>query len=279
MSASVPRKGITTPIERAPIRKGAIRMADIAPDVRQALNQGTIEAVTLVEALVVDHGQLLRAIAADAGPETLAAMDATMDGKITSRMKRSGAVLYDRFGMEEGLARFITHRSDTVRGWAASIIGYAPGLKLPERLRLIAVLADDPNPGTREWAWMAVRPHIAADLERAIKLLTRWTAEPSANLRRFATESTRPRGVWCAHIQALKHDPAIALPLLDPLLADPTKYVQDSVANWLNDASKTQPDFVVELCRSWLQTAPTKATERICRRAMRSLRAQNDRMK
>ncbi|MGV3483185.1 MAG: DNA alkylation repair protein [Planctomycetaceae bacterium] len=246
-------------------------MSDITPDVRRALDAGTLEAVTLVEALVVDHGKLFRTLAPDAGTTAFAAMDRTMEGKITSRMRDSGKILFDTFGLAQGYDRFVSHRSDTARGWAAALVGYAPGLTLAERLSLIAVLADDPNAGTREWAWMAVRPHISADLDEAIKQLSRWTEEASPNLRRFATESTRPRGVWCAHIPSLKENPGRALPLLEPLRADDSKYVQDSVGNWLNDASKSQPDCVLELCRDWLEDSPAKATERICRRAVRSM--------
>jgi 3-methyladenine DNA glycosylase AlkC len=260
------------PIAAAPRRKGSIRMADIPPEIRQALNDGSMEAVTLVEVLVVDYGKLLRIVAPDAGHEAFAEMDETMEVKITARMKSCGQILLRHFKLEDAIARFVSHRSDTVRGWAAAMIGAAPNLKLTERLKLIAVLADDPNPGTREWAWMAVRPHIAQEVSQAIKLLTRWTTNASPNIRRFATEATRPRGVWCSHIQTLKDDPGLALPLLDPLRSDETKYVQDSVANWLNDASKSQPAFVMELCDGWIKDSPTKATKRICQRALRSIK-------
>jgi 3-methyladenine DNA glycosylase AlkC len=128
--------------------------------------------------------------------------------------------------------------------------------------------------GVRETAWLAVRDGIAAELDLALELLSAWTREPSANLRRFASEATRPRGVWCRHLTMLRRNPRPALPLiLEPLRADPSKYVRDSVANWLNDASKDHPDWVRETCERWRLESPVPATEGIIRRALRTLRS------
>ena len=100
----------------------------------------------------------------------------------------------------------------------------------------------------------------------------RESARASEHLRRFASEALRPRGVWCAHIASLKREPGKALPILSSLRADPSNYVQDSVANWLNDAAKDQPDWVRGLCAEWLKATPADATRRICHRTLRNLK-------
>ncbi|NRR24525.1 DNA alkylation repair protein [Brevibacillus sp. MS2.2] len=97
--------------------------------------------------------------------------------------------------------------------------------------------------------------------------LTEWQAVD----RRFAVEATRPRGVWCKHIDALKNEPARCLPLLTQVKSDASKYVQDSVGNWLNDASKSQPDWVTQLCDEWLRISDTKETKRIVTKAKRTI--------
>lgn len=243
-------------------------MADVPPEVRARLESGVEETRTLAEILVIDFGKLLNAVAPECGREVCAALS-IRDGVLT-RMARGGQALLDRFG-PPAFERFRAHPSDTVRGWAAYALAQTPKLTLAQRYRQIEPLADDPNSGVREWAWIALRPHVLADLKGAIKLGGPWVAGSKANLRRFAVEVIRPRGVWCAHCPELKSNPELGLPLLEPLKGEPHKYVQDSVANWLNDAGKSRPEFVQELCRRWLRQSAAPATERICRRALRSL--------
>ncbi|MFN0066668.1 MAG: DNA alkylation repair protein [Limisphaerales bacterium] len=255
----------------APKTRAATRPADVPPVVRHELNAGTRETRKLAEGLAVDFAALLLAAAPELPAAAHARMQAMSGGGVTRRCALAGELLLAGFG-PGGFGRFSAHASDTVRGWAAYLLAATPGLPLAARLKKIRALADDPHFGVREWAWLAQRPAVAAEPAAAIRLLTPWTAEASPNLRRFATEVTRPRGVWCAHLSLLKERPELGLPLLDPLRADPERYVQNSVANWLNDAAKSRPDFVRELCARWRKESPGPATDHIRRRALRSVR-------
>ena len=169
------------------------------------------------------------------------------------------------------IAALREHASDSVRGWCAYAVAAVPGIALAERLARVRPFAADAHFGVRELAWLAVRPAIAAEIEAAIALLAKWSEAPDANVRRFASESTRPRGVWCAHIARLKAEPAVGLPVLEPLRADPEKYVRDSVGNWLNDAAKDQPSWVRATCARWTQESRGAETAYIAKRALRSV--------
>ncbi|MHB0984342.1 MAG: hypothetical protein ACYC05_01940 [Sulfuricella sp.] len=103
-------------------------------------------------------------------------------------------------------------------------------------------------------------------------MLRERVSEPDANLRRFAIGITRPRGVWAKRIAQLLAEPWHGLPLLEACRRDESRYVQDSVANWLNDVAKSEPEGVAVVCMRWLRHYPDdKACYYITRRAQRNL--------
>ena len=250
-------------------RVGARRISQIPPKVLAQLNRGEIESRTLVEGLAVDFCRLLRAVAPRLPKLSTDTMHAARAEGITRRMELAGRLLLAHLG-PPGYFQLARHRSDTVRSWAAFLLAASPDFTLGERLHLIRALANAHKTGVREWAWLSLRPKIAENVELAIDLLEPWTVSVSPFQRRFASEATRPRGVWCTKIKQLVETPELGLRILEPLRADPHRYVQDSVANWLNDAAKSQPVFVRGLCNRWRQESTNEATERICRRALRS---------
>jgi 3-methyladenine DNA glycosylase AlkC len=254
-------------------RKGSRRIADIPDDILVDLNSGRLETRTLVEGLAIDFAELLGAAVPDVPADYLQMVRDAAGLGITRRMELVGGILLRHLGRER-LHEVSEHPADTVRGWACYLIGQLPKVKLKDRLALIRPLADDPHFGVREWAWLAVRPDLAANVPHAVKVLVPWTSEASSYLRRFAVEVMRPRGVWTNHIEVFKQNPDLGLPLLDPLKADPEKYVQDSVSNWLNDAAKSQSVWVTTLCQRWRRESDSEHTIRITQRAVRSLKGE-----
>lgn len=253
-----------------PNRKGPAKPEQVGPRIRAALSRGEIASVNLAEGLAVEYHTLLFHAAPTIGEPALERMREAAGEGVTKRNRLAAELLLERFGPS-----IVDHLggqpSDTVRGWACLVIGLAPRRSLKRRLADIKPYADDPHFGVREWAWMALRQPIIDELDEAIELLKPWTQSHRPNLRRFAIEATRPRGVWCPHIPSLKADPAPGLPLLEPLRGDTEKHVQDSVANWLNDAGKSRPEWVIELTDRWLDESDTPATRRIVTRARRNL--------
>lgn len=248
--------------------RGAKRRSEIPSAVLKALHRGEREAANLVESLAIDFRKLLKAALPQV--KVPSDIDLTSNAPVTQRMAVVADHIWEQTGISQ-LNEITLHPSDTVRGWACYVVALETSYSLAQRLDRIRRLADDPHFGVREWAWLAIRPHVIEDLSPAIRQFKTWVKHPAPNIRRYAVEITRPRGVWCAHLPALKQRPQDALPLLDPVKSDPSRYVQDSVANWLNDASKSQPDWVRDLCNRWLIASPTPETERICQRATRSI--------
>ncbi len=229
----------------------------------QQLSLGLIETKNLMDGLAIDFNVLLSTVF----PKHKLLIDNTLG--ITKRMYYAAIAINEAVGFK-CYDEISQHSCDTIRGIAAYLLALQ---KLPfnQQLAFVRPLADDPHFGVREWAWIALRPAVTQSLDEAIEFLLPWVIDESMRVQRFAVEITRPRGVWCAHIQHLKDQPWHGLPLLDPVNNTPHKYLQDSVANWLNDASKSQPEWVIQLCEHWEYASPTPATLRICKRAKRTL--------
>ena len=256
-------------------RKGARSVKDVPSAVLDALHNGDIPTVNLVECLAMDQRILLQNTLPKKYHKPL--LDALDKLKATTYMnciRGIGQTLFDLSqanGDAEIYPYLLQHPSDTVRCWATIFVG-AQELNLADRLEAIKPLAADSHFGVREISWIAIRDLLMENPEEAIKLLTPWTLSEDENIRRFASESIRPKGVWCKQFKWIQAHPEAALPILDALKGDKARYVQDSVANWLNDLSKNNPSWVKDICHTWLLENPTsKETAYICKRALRSI--------
>jgi 3-methyladenine DNA glycosylase AlkC len=140
-----------------------------------------------------------------------------------------------------------------LRGWIVWPLGEfvaRRGLDEPERaLRALHALTQ------RLTAEFAIRPLIVRHPELTLATMQAWTRDPSAHVRRLASEGSRPRLPWGLRLQALVADPTPTLPILEALQDDPSAYVRRSVANHLNDIAKDHPHHVVDWVRRHLPGA------------------------
>lgn len=100
--------------------------------------------------------------------------------------------------------------------------------------------------------------------------LAEWASDPNYHVRRLVSEGTRPRLPWAVGV---KLTPEQTFPLLDRLHADPARFVTRSVANHLNDLSKTVPDAVIDRLAQWrsLGVQTQKELDWMTRHALRTL--------
>lgn len=260
-------------------RKGARSTNDISSEILEKLNHGEIETANIVEWFAIDRRLLLTYILLQNGRE--AYLNPILE-HINRLEKQTSNTISEAIGAEllkqasnyndkECLQIISHHESDLVRSWGTFMIGKNTNLSLSQMFQEIRIFATDKHFNVREEAWVAIRPAVIQNLKESILILSEWVLNENEYIRRFACEVTRPRGVWCKHIEELKENPKLALSILEPLKSDSSKYVQNSVGNWLNDASKTQPTFVENLCRRWEKESNTKETKYIIKKALRTI--------
>ncbi|WP_163850989.1 hypothetical protein [Pseudooceanicola aestuarii] len=104
----------------------------------------------------------------------------------------------------------------------------------------------------------AIRPCLNRHPDAVLTRMSLWAAHPHYHVRRLVSEGTRPRLPWGAGITLA---PARALPLLDRLHADPTRFVTRSVANHLNDIARKDPDTVLDRLDRWARQGRQDAAE------------------
>jgi len=262
-------------------RAGARKMRDVPSDVLAGLAAGEIETVNLMEWLATDMSALARSIAATSSCGTslrmalLQAASEIVGAGVTQRLRILGAAIAASAPPTSPEFGFLAeHKSDLVRQWACYAVNDSSlSLSHSERLDATLPFAADRNMSVRETAWMAFRPHLAAQFDSLLPLLVELAGNPNENIRRFAVEVTRPRSVWGAHLPVLKREPSRGLRLLEQVKADSSRYVKLAVGNWLNDASKSCPEWVVSVSQQWAASGDHH-THFIVRRGLRSISKQ-----
>lgn len=152
---------------------------------------------------------------------------------------------------------------------AARALAAGRGAAFDAGLELLAELTP------RLTAEFALRPFLAADLDRALPIVLGWATHPDEHVRRLASEGTRPWLPWGKRVGGLLARPEVTLPILDALYRDEAEYVRRSVANHLNDLSRDHPDLATAAAARWL-AAPDANTPRLARHALRTLVKRGD---
>lgn len=130
---------------------------------------------------------------------------------------------------------------------------------------------------TKLWSCeFAIRPFLNTHLELTRGYLRRWVLDPHEAVRRLCSEGTRPLLPWGPRVAALIDDPQIGIELLSALRHDDSEIVRRSVANHLNDVTKSEPDLVVDLLDEWM-SGSDPVDERMVRQALRTLVKQGHR--
>jgi 3-methyladenine DNA glycosylase AlkC len=104
-------------------------------------------------------------------------------------------------------------------------------------------------------AEFAVRPFLKRYPSETLEYLRHCALHESVDIRRWASEGTRPRLPWGERLHEFVRDPSPALEILECLKFDSELYVRKSVSNHLNDIAKDHPKKVIELLARWKQTA------------------------
>lgn len=97
----------------------------------------------------------------------------------------------------------------------------------------------------------AVRAFIINNEKRMMEQMYLWSKDKDEHVRRLASEGCRPQLPWGQALVSFKNDPSPIFPILEQLKVDPSAYVRKSVANNLNDISKTHPELVIKIAKDW----------------------------
>lgn len=102
--------------------------------------------------------------------------------------------------------------------------------------------------GTSEFA---IREYLKRDLKGTLKVMNKWADDKNVHVRRLASEGCRPRLPWSFNIPEIMNNPELTRPILEKLKADEELYVKKSVANHLNDFSRTQTKWLLSVIGEW----------------------------
>ncbi len=156
------------------------------------------------------------------------------------------------------------HDFEMFEGWPLSTFVERHGLGDPElSIRSMTTL-------TGAWTCeFAIRPFLTEHLDLALTACHEWTGSPDPDVRRLASEGTRPLLPWAPRVRALNDAPELGLSILEKLRHDDSEMVRRSVANHFNDVAKSAPSLVTDTLQRW--SIDATVDKAMIRHALRTL--------
>lgn len=116
----------------------------------------------------------------------------------------------------------------------------------------------------------AIRPLLANEPHRTMRLMLRWSQDDSVHVRRLASEGLRPKLPWAKKSLVALRYPELYQNILSNLRHDGDRFVQKSVGNNLNDLMKEDPTFARAIITAWKKEGLSPATEWIIHHGLRN---------
>ena len=121
-----------------------------------------------------------------------------------------------------------------------------------------------------------IRPYLEQYPKEALIQMKMWSKSNNSHVRRLSSEGVRPRLPWANKLDAYIKNPKPIIPILNQLKDDPSKYVQKSVANCLNDILKDNYEIGQGLIEKWQAKSIGKERKWIIKHALRTLDKKKD---
>lgn len=193
---------------------------------------------------------------------------------LNSRLRNTSVVLYRHLPKDFKKAVDVLYKAspDLRRGYTALVLPDFIARYGKDDFHLsMEALRDFTMLGSSEFA---IREFLKTDLERTLKVMNDWAENKDHHIRRLASEGSRPRLPWSFKLEQIIKNPSLTTSILERLKADDTLYVRKSVANHLNDISKDNTGYMLQLLKSWDNTHPH--TSWIIKHASRTLIKKGD---
>ncbi len=158
--------------------------------------------------------------------------------------------------------------------WIMPIAKYVEKYGLEEWELSMAAIKEITKRNTGEYT---IRPFLEKETKRTLRNMEEWSKDSNSHVRRLAMEGVRPRLPWAKKLDIFIKEPGPITPILNNLKDDPSKYVQKSVANCLNDILKDNQETGRQIISGWTNGNVSKERKWIIKHSLRNfLKKQDD---